>query len=45
MTQTTATTWFLDYLHLRILDSIDAYDAYIMLQMADEIEKRTGITY
>ena len=39
------TRWFLDYLHLRILDCTDAYDGSIMLQMAYAIEERTGIPY
>lgn len=42
---TTATTWFLDYLHIRILDTEDDDSAMIMLQMANDIEERTGITY
>jgi hypothetical protein len=45
MTQAQCTQWFLDYLHIRIIACADAYDAYIMLQMAAEIEQRTEIAY
>jgi hypothetical protein len=45
MTKAQWTQWFLDYLHLRIIDCTDAYDGSIMLQMAYEIEERTEIAY
>jgi len=45
MTKAQWTQWFLDYLHLRIIDCADAYDGFIMLEMATEIEARTGISY